>query len=138
MTGKVAAAVSVIVLALSVAAGQWLAGPRAVAEASPQQAGNVPVFQVDSSWQWPPKLPNNWVVGVMVFVAVDRRDNVWVLHRPRQVPVEQKDRAAPAVLQFDATGTFVQAWGGPGPGTTGRTWNTVFPSITRTMCGSRA
>ena len=34
----------------------------------------------------------------------------------RQVPVEQKDRAAPAVLEFDATGKFVQAWGGPGQG----------------------
>jgi DNA-binding beta-propeller fold protein YncE len=79
-------------------------------------ASGVPRFEVDPSWQWPPKLPNNWVVGIVSFVAVDRHDNLWVLHRPRQVPVEQKDRAAPAVLQFDAAGKFVQAWGGPGPG----------------------
>jgi hypothetical protein len=55
-------------------------------------------------------------VGIVTWVAVDRRDHVWVLHRPRQVPVENKDRAAPPVLEFDAAGRFVQAWGGPGAG----------------------
>ncbi len=76
----------------------------------------LPRFDVDLSWQWPPKLPNNWVVGVVTWVAVDRRDHVWVLHRPRQVPVENKNPAAPPVLEFDAAGKFVQAWGGPGGG----------------------
>jgi hypothetical protein len=86
------------------------------AQRSGGAAPGIPAFEVDPSWQWPPKLPNNWVVGIVSFVAVDRNDNLWVLHRPRQVPVEQKERAAPAVLQFDAAGTFVQAWGGPGQG----------------------
>lgn len=76
----------------------------------------LPRFEVDLSWQWPPKLPNRWVVGVVTWVAVDRRDHVWVLHRPRQVPVENKSPAAPPVLEFDAAGRFVQAWGGPGAG----------------------
>jgi hypothetical protein len=76
----------------------------------------LPRFEVDLSWQWPPKLPNNWVVGVVTWVAVDRRDHLWVLHRPRQVPVENKDRAAPPVLEFDENRQFVQAWGGPGEG----------------------
>ena len=76
----------------------------------------LPRFEVDLSWQWPPQLPNNWVVGVVTWVAVDRRDHVWVLHRPRQVPLENKDRAAPPVLEFDAADRFVQAWGGPGEG----------------------
>jgi hypothetical protein len=39
-----------------------------------------------------------------------------VLHRFRQVPADQKDRAAPPVLEFDADRRFVQAWGGPGEG----------------------
>jgi DNA-binding beta-propeller fold protein YncE len=87
---------------------------------SPQTASDaqlrLPRFEVDPSWQWPPTLPNNWVVGVVTWVAVDRHDHVWVLHRPRQVPAETKDRAAPPVLEFDAAGKFVQAWGGPGGG----------------------
>jgi len=32
------------------------------------------------------------------------------------VAAAQKARAVPAVLQFDAAGKCVQAWGGPGPG----------------------
>jgi DNA-binding beta-propeller fold protein YncE len=56
------------------------------------------------------------VVGVVTGVFVDRRDHVWVMHRSRQVPVEQTDRAAPPVLEFDANRKFVQAWGGPGEG----------------------
>jgi hypothetical protein len=87
---------------------------------TPQTANDsharLPRFEVDLSWQWPPKLPNNWVTGVVTWVAVDRHDHVWVLHRPRQVPADNKDRAAPPVLEFDAAGKFVQAWGGPGEG----------------------
>jgi sugar lactone lactonase YvrE len=85
-------------------------------QTSTDSHARLPRFEVDLSWQWPPKLPNNWVVGVVTWVAVDRHDHVWVLHRPRQVPVENKDRAAPPVLEFDAAGKFVQAWGGPGAG----------------------
>jgi len=76
----------------------------------------IPRFEPDPSWQWPPKLPNNWVVGIASFVAVDSHDNVWIMHRPRQVLGEQQNRAAPALLQFDSAGRFIQAWGGPGPG----------------------
>jgi DNA-binding beta-propeller fold protein YncE len=49
-------------------------------------------------------------------VAVDAQDHVWVLHRPKTVLPDQKDKAAPAVLEFDQAGNFIQAWGGPGPG----------------------
>jgi DNA-binding beta-propeller fold protein YncE len=74
----------------------------------------MPTYEVDTSW--PPKLPNNWVMGDPSSVAVDRRDHVYVLHRPRTVPAEQKTNAAPAVLEFDPSGKFVNAWGGPGTG----------------------
>jgi DNA-binding beta-propeller fold protein YncE len=73
----------------------------------------MPVFEVDPAW---PKLPNNWVLGVVSSVAVDKRDHVWILHRPRSVQDALKDRAAPAVLEFDAAGQFVNAWGGPAQG----------------------
>jgi DNA-binding beta-propeller fold protein YncE len=77
------------------------------------QARQIPQFQVDASW---PKVPSKWVLGLVSGVAVDSRDHIWVLHRPRTVPPADKDRAAPAVLEFDNNGTFIQAWGGPGPG----------------------
>ena len=77
------------------------------------QSRTIPVFQVDPAW---PKLPNNWVVGIVSSVSVDRRDHVWILHRPRTVKEDQKSRAAPPVLEFDADGQFVNAvgWGGRG------------------------
>jgi hypothetical protein len=70
----------------------------------------MPVFEVDASW---PRLPNNWVMGDPSSIAVDRHDNVWILHRPRTVPAEKKDHAAPPVLEFDKHGKFLQSWGGP-------------------------
>jgi len=67
------------------------------------------VFEVDPAW---PKLPNDWVMGDPSSIAVDRHDNVWILHRPHTVPAEKKDHAAPPVLEFDKNGKFLQAWGG--------------------------
>jgi DNA-binding beta-propeller fold protein YncE len=73
------------------------------------QAPRMPVFQVDPSW---PKLPNNWVLGVVSAVTTDRRDHVWILHRPRSVPENLRTHAAPPVLEFDASGAFIRGWGG--------------------------
>jgi DNA-binding beta-propeller fold protein YncE len=50
---------------------------------------------------------------------VDARDHVWITHRPSTLqPNETRSiwRAAPPVLEFDADGTLVSAWGGPGQG----------------------
>ena len=62
------------------------------------------------------QLPNDWVLGQRRVVAVDSHDHIWVLHRPNTMPEAQRAQAAPPVLEFDATGKFVNAWGGPGPG----------------------
>jgi DNA-binding beta-propeller fold protein YncE len=94
-----------------VAAVATLSNDRARAQAP--TASRVPVFEVDPAW---PKLPNNWVVGHVASVAVDRRDHVWMLHRPNTIPEDRRSHAAPPVLEFDATGKFVNAWGGPGNG----------------------
>ena len=85
----------------------------AAAQARPSVAREVPKFQVDSAW---PKIPNNWQFGQVASVSVDAQDHVWVLQRPGTLSPEEKARAAPPLLEFDAAGNFVQAWGGPGQG----------------------
>ena len=49
-------------------------------------------------------------------MAVDSRDHVYLLHRPNTIPEDRRKNAAPPVLEFDAAGQFVNAWGGPGSG----------------------
>src|SRR5256885_17256096 len=61
-----------------------------------QAPGKMPVFEVDAAW---PKLPNNWVMGTVSSLAVDRHDNVWIFHRPKSVPPALKDRAAPPIVE---------------------------------------
>lgn len=73
----------------------------------------LPSFEIDPSW---PQVPSQWVLGLVSGVNVDALDHIWVLHRPRTARPEEKGRAAPAVLEFDASGKFIQAWGGPGEG----------------------
>ena len=73
-----------------------------------------PTYELDASF--PPELPNGWVMGVPTSVSVDSRDHVWVLSRPRTAPEDQLANAAPAVMEFDADGAFVQGWGGPADG----------------------
>ncbi len=102
-----------VVIALAIAAGM---SPRIFIRAAAAQSGStskVPVFEVDTNW---PQLPNNWVLGNVSKVVVDQHDNVWFIHRPRNpaLKVPEGKAAAPPVLEFDANGKFIQAWGGPG------------------------
>ena len=107
MTRKTLSGLSVVWLAILAGLGPWLFVQVGAAQGSRPA---VPKFQADPAW---PRLPNNWILGEVSSVAVDRRDHVWVLHRPRTVPAEQRERAAPALLEFDANGKFVQSLGGP-------------------------
>ena len=92
-----------------------LAAPSAQNRAAvPRQ---VPTFRVDPFW--PKQLPNRWIIGAVAGVAVDRRDHVWITHRPSTLqPNETRSiwKAAPPVLEFDAGGTLLSSWGGPGAG----------------------
>lgn len=85
----------------------------AMPQSTAADAPSVEVPAYERSPFWPPALPNDWVMGTPTSVSVDRRDHVWVLHRPRSVAAEQRQNAAPPVLEFDPDGAFVQAWGGP-------------------------
>jgi DNA-binding beta-propeller fold protein YncE len=85
----------------------------------------APYFEVDPFW--PKPLPNHWVLGSSIGVSVDERDHVWMIHRG-SATLAEKERAletklsdeccagAPPVLEFDAAGTLVGHWGGPGAG----------------------
>jgi glyoxylase-like metal-dependent hydrolase (beta-lactamase superfamily II) len=80
-------------------------------------AVHPPTYAVDPFW--PKPLPNHWIIGAVAGVAVDSRDHVWLTHRPSTLqPNELRSmwKAAPPVLEFDADGVLVQAWGGPGAG----------------------
>jgi DNA-binding beta-propeller fold protein YncE len=100
---------ALFVAALIVALGASLAlTTRAVAQSL---AKSAPVFEVDPTW---PKLPNDWVISVVSKIAVDRHDNIWLIHRPRSVSAGKV--AAPAVVALDQNGKVVHAWGGEGAG----------------------
>ena len=111
-------------IALVVMIGGALAGRERSANA---QAGRqqVPLFEPDPLWSQ--ALPNKWVTGAIGGIAVDSHDHVWVFHREASIPDGEKAASltppqaeccipAPAVLEFDPNGRFLQAWGGPGQG----------------------
>jgi DNA-binding beta-propeller fold protein YncE len=83
-------------------------------EAAQTQARSLPTFEVDRAW---PKVPAKWLLGDASSFAIDARDNVWLLHRPRTLRKPgEAERAAPPVVVFDSAGSFVKAWGGAGAG----------------------
>ena len=105
MTRTMVLGCGVVAAALAAVLSPRMPGPSVAAQAVRQ----MPAFQVDPAFFKP--LPNNWVTGQGSAVAVDKHDHVWIFHRPRYVPADKT--AAPPVLEFDATGKFLQGWGGP-------------------------
>ena len=92
-------------------------GPADTLRGTAEQPLRVPAYEVDPFWPQP--LPNRWILGAVVGVAVDARDHVWITHRPTTLqPNETRSiwRAAPPVLEFDPAGALVSAWGGAGDG----------------------
>jgi hypothetical protein len=82
-------------------------------------------FQVDANWPTP--LPHSWIIGAVAGVSVDKRDHIWIVHRPATLAERQKLAAttpprtlccvpAPPVLVFDMSGNLIRHWGGPGQG----------------------
>lgn len=89
-------------------------------------ATKAPAFQVDPFW--PKPLPNHWILGNVIGVAVDSRDHVYIVHRDQdEIFLDRREiglklggseccAPAPPVLEFDPEGNLVNAWGGPGEG----------------------
>ena len=109
------------VVAMFAAAALWLLPTPALA----QKSRTAPEYQVDPFW--PKPLPNNWILGQVANVAVDTRDHIWVIQRPRTLtdrelgaqqipPISKCCVAAPPVLEFDQSGNVLRTWGGPGTG----------------------
>ena len=97
----------------------------AVAPAADALAPGAQHYRVDPFW--PQELPDNWLLGQVIGVAVDSRDHIWVLHRPLSLTPRERGAAddpptadccvpAPPVVEFDPAGNVVQAWGGPAAG----------------------
>jgi DNA-binding beta-propeller fold protein YncE len=120
----------VIALALFVAFGVGYAATGSVvaAQAGRGQSAAAPAFAVDK--MWPKPMPNHWILGSVTGVAVDAQDHIWLVHRGLESltarteagtgtnPPTAEDCCTPAppVLEFDAAGTLVGHWGGPGQG----------------------
>ena len=76
-------------------------------------ARSLPVFEVDPNW---PKVPTNFKVGDPSSIAIDDKDNSWVLSRPRTLKPADAKMAAPPIMIFDPAGNYIRGWGGAGTG----------------------
>ena len=90
-----------------------------------QAAVGAKDYRVDPFW--PQELPDQWLLGAVAGVAVDRKDHVWILQRSSTLTDDEKAASfdppkaeccvpAPAVIEFDRNGKVVQAWGAPAKG----------------------
>ncbi len=86
---------------------------------------SAPQYAVDP--YWPKALPNDWILGQVSGIAVDSKNHIWIIQRPRTLtpdelaatfspPNSRCCKPAPAVIEFDEKGNLLQAWGGPGEG----------------------
>jgi hypothetical protein len=70
----------------------------------------MPQYEVDAAW---PKFPANMRMGDASSVAIDDKDNVWILSRPRTLPANQARMAAPPVTIWNgSSGEYIRGWGG--------------------------
>lgn len=112
---------------LLMACGGETADRPTAAGVAPGTPGAAPSFEVDPLWPQP--LPNHWILGSTIGVAVDSRDHVWIIHRggptlnertemgaATDPPTSECCTPAPPVLEFDPAGNLVSSWGGPGEG----------------------
>jgi len=119
-------AIGTSLLALLVALGLLQSIVQRTAEAQAKNTVMAPRFEVDP--MWPAPLPNHWIYGNVIGVGVDTKDNVYIIHRgagsleakeiyaTTNPPSSECCVPAPPVVEFDAAGKFVRAWGGPGQG----------------------
>jgi DNA-binding beta-propeller fold protein YncE len=75
--------------------------------------GQIPRYVVDP--YWPKPLPNRWVTGEVGGICIDRDGHVFGINRRNVTALEARvgKVAAPPVIEYDAEGNMVAAWGDP-------------------------
>jgi DNA-binding beta-propeller fold protein YncE len=112
--------VSLLAVAVALAAVATMLERQAAAQS--KAAVQAPMFQVDPFW--PEPLPHNWTLGNAIGIAVDRQDQIWMIHRTTGVADNFKTpgasccTVAPPILGFNQAGDLIGSWGGPGEGFT--------------------
>lgn len=76
-----------------------------------EKKGEAPGFVLDPAWPQP--LPNNWVIGDVGGIAVDKHNQIWVYHRPRSVG--SQDSGMQGAAAKDAKGNPISVLGHPRP-----------------------
>jgi DNA-binding beta-propeller fold protein YncE len=79
---------------------------------------SITSFKVDP--YWPQPLPNNWLMGQVSGIAVDSKDHIWVIHRPKSLgsdesmpnllPGHLPYRPAPSIMVFNCSGILIDTW----------------------------
>jgi DNA-binding beta-propeller fold protein YncE len=122
MTRRYYAGLAFVVVLGALAIASSLFQKQAAVEAAGEMA---PRFEVDP--MWPKPLPNHWVMGSVIGVAVDGNDHIWIIHRAGSLeakeqyatwkpPASECCAAAPPILEFNEDGDLIGHWGGPGEG----------------------
>jgi sugar lactone lactonase YvrE len=108
------------------AAAQRATGTKSPAPPAQGRAQQAPKFEVDP--MWPKPMPNRWILGSAVGLAIDSRDHVFVVNLTDSFTARTETGAnanppigeccfpAPNVLEYDPAGELVGHWGGPGQG----------------------
>lgn len=80
----------------------------------------IPHFMADAAW---PEMPPGMIIGQVPGLAVDKEDNVWLVHRPQSLtfsdvglaqspPQALCCRPGPDVMKFSAEGSYLGGWKG--------------------------
>jgi hypothetical protein len=91
-------------------------------ERAKAQASTAPRYLFDPAWPQP--LPNNWKMGGVTGLAVDKDDNVWVLNRPNDTTGAEDNASTspptahccvrpPAMIHLDKTGKVIGSFDAP-------------------------
>ncbi len=118
---KITPSGSAAMLALGLVGSLWVIEAAAV---------NPPLMGVDPNW--PKPLPHGWVTGQVGGTCIDSNDHVFIVTRGFQtggltspegvgganpstgaLGGDFKSRPSPPVIEFDAAGNMVNAWGDP-------------------------